>query len=102
MKAEQFYNKNQFIIRSDSETTFQSYDSEIITRNEKDKTITIFANWDYSKTTLKHFYLFLQDYLFFVWREISNTKNKKQAIKKIINQYQNEKLFGSDYLLIVK
>lgn len=60
--VQQFYNKNQFIINTEKEITFQSYDSTIATINKKTGVLTLGEDWDYSKTTLKHLYLFLQDY----------------------------------------
>lgn len=60
--VQQFYNKNQFIINTEKEITFQSYDSTIATINKKAGVLTLGRDWDYSHTTLKHLYLFLNDY----------------------------------------
>ena len=62
VSVQQFYNKNQFIVNTEKEVTFQSYDSTIATINKKTGVLTLGEDWDYSKTTLKHLYLFLQDY----------------------------------------
>ena len=61
-KVQQFYNKNQFIIDTEKEITFQSYDSTIATINKKTGVLTFGKDWDYSHTTRKHLYLFLQEY----------------------------------------
>ena len=92
--VQQFYNKNQFIINTEKEITFQSYDSIIATINKKTGVLTLGADWDYSKTTLKHLYLFLQDYK----RDIENytyskifhggfnsSKNKRAFLQNLID-----------------
>lgn len=66
-KVNQFYNKNQFVIDWDWKTIFQSYDSTIAILDYENRTLTIWIDWDYSKTTSKHFYLFLSDYCFLNW-----------------------------------
>jgi hypothetical protein len=93
-KVEQFYNKNQFLIRGASGVTFQSYKSTIANINSNGK-LTFFSDWDYSKTTLKHLYLFLHDYKNsienFVYSQIFSkgfecSKNKKQFLQNLINK----------------
>ena len=65
MNVRQFYNKNQFVITDYDGTNntyyLQSYDS-IVAKIDKKGLLTFGADWDYSKTTLKHLYLFLHDY----------------------------------------
>lgn len=61
-KVSQFYNKNQFIITTNEGTYFQSYDSVIAYKDRKTGIIKVTPYWDYSNTTRKHFYLFLEDY----------------------------------------
>jgi hypothetical protein len=102
MTVKQFYTKNQFIITDEDKITFQSYNSEIVTRDEDTKTITIFENWDYSQTTLKYFYLFLQEHIFFIWYEIKDKPNKKQAMQKFIEKYNNKQIKDSIYTLVYK
>ena len=83
MKVEQFYNKNQFIIfGGDAMVTFQSYNS-IIANIDNRGTLNLGNDWDYSKTTLKHLYLFLDDYKYMTQDytkklidNILNAKNK--------------------------
>ena len=91
MKVENFYNKNQFIIRGEGKTIFQSYQSEIA-EISKDGKLTLGIDWDYSITTLKHLYLFLNDYIQLLnneiqkyIRELSTKRNKKLYIQKLIN-----------------
>lgn len=90
MKVEQFYNKNQLIIYGKNEIVFQSYESTIATI--KKGTLTLGKNWNYSNTTRKHLYLFLEDYSYKIEddaqrleiKEALRSTNKKEAIKKLI------------------
>ena len=94
MFVQQFYNKNQFVIRGEREnekTVFQSYDSIIAEINENGQ-LTLGIDWDYSKTTLKHLYLFLNDYIYSFndnikeyIKELQNKTNKKAYIQKLID-----------------
>ena len=98
MKIKQLENKNQFIIFGDNgEIEFQSYDS-IIAKISKTGVLEFSARWDYSKTTLKHLYIFLEKYLYsldnFIQNDIKEilfySKNKKRDIQKLID---SEKIF---------
>lgn len=98
MKVENFYNKNQFIIfGGDAMVTFQSYNS-IIAKIDKNGTLFLGNDWNYSKTTLKHLYLFINDYFSSLGNftqklfghEFTNSKNKKAYIQNLIN---NEQIF---------
>lgn len=94
MKVRQFYNKNQFIITGKEGVTFQSYDSTIATI-DKNGTISLGEDWDYSHTTLKHLYLFFNDYKNEIKCEqyknifskgFDYSKNKRQFIQNLINK----------------
>lgn len=98
MKVQNFYNKNQFIIfGGDAIVTFQSYNS-IIAKIDKKGTLKLGNDWDYSKTTLKHLYLFINDYFSLLGDftqklfsyEFNNSKNKKAYIQNLID---NQKIF---------
>ena len=98
MKVQNFYNKNQFIITGgDAMVTFQSYDS-IIAQIDKKGTLILGNDWNYSKTTLKHLYLFLNDYFYLLvvftqklfGYKFSSSKNKKAYIQNLID---NKKIF---------
>lgn len=93
-KVEQFYNKNQFLIRGAGGITFQSYDSTIANINNDGK-LSLGVDWDYSRTTLKHLYLFLADYKYlienFVYSQIfsngfESSKNKRAYLRSLINK----------------
>ena len=91
MKVEQFYNKNQFIIRDGGKTVFQSYDSTIAIY--ENGVLTLGHDWDYSKTTSKHLYLFIDEYCMLEGFDIQN-KNKKSWVQKNIDngkiKYDND------------
>ena len=63
MKVHQFYNKNQFLLKGDGKAIFQSYSSTIAIWDYATKTLTLGIDWDYSNTTRKHLYLFLNEYV---------------------------------------
>lgn len=91
MKTRQFYNKNQFLMEDDKIVIFQSYASIIATI--KNGALTLGYDWDYSRTTMKHLYLFLSDYSYKitdeeqrkVLKDIWNSANKRATIQKAIN-----------------
>ena len=98
MTVQNFYNKNQFIISGgDAVVTFQSYNS-VIAKIDKKGTLILGNDWNYSKTTLKHLYLFINDYFYALGDcaqklfgdEFNSSKNKKAYIQKLID---NEKIF---------
>jgi hypothetical protein len=101
MKVEQLENKNQFVILGNSgEIEFQSYSSRIAKIN-KNGSLELSSRWDYSKTTLKHLYIFLDRYFYnmddFIQKELKNIlygkcNNKRASIQKLID---DEKIFIS-------
>ena len=95
MKVEQFYNKNQFVMEGESTIIFQSYNSTIAIVNNG--VLTLGYDWDYSRTTLKHLYLFLRDYKniiarqnditqYNIVRDLENAPNKKAFLQKAIDK----------------
>lgn len=91
MKVKQFYNKNQFIIEGENKTVFQSYNS-IIAEIDKNGNLKLGRDWDYSNTTLKHLYLFLNDYfcelnenIKELLRYLNRETNKRKYIQKLID-----------------
>lgn len=60
MKVEQFKGLNHFHIYSDNVDELQSYKSLVVVI--KDKKITLGKDWDYSRTTLRYVYMFLEEY----------------------------------------
>ena len=68
MRVEQMINDkgngamNQFVLYEGNVTTFQSYDSTIATVDKDAKTVVLYPDWNYSKTTGKHRNIFFRDY----------------------------------------
>ena len=92
MKVSQFYNKNQFLIEDGERYFLQSYDSVVACINMAGVLI-LGRDWDYSKTTLKHLYLFINDYFFKISKDqqkhlfnFNEWKNKKEHIQKLIDK----------------
>jgi len=86
MKVEQFYAKNQFHLYGNGKHELQSYNSLVvrITGNSyANLTITLGRDWDYSTTTSKYVYMFLEEYADVVFYGI---KNKRKYINDLIKQ----------------
>lgn len=68
MRVEQLINSrgngamNQFVITDGARVVFQSYDSTIAEVDRDNLTITIYPDYDYSRTTGKHRNIFFEDY----------------------------------------
>lgn len=94
MKVRQFYNKNQFIITGNGATVFQSYDSTIA-KIDANGVLSFGSDWDYSATTKKHLYLFLNDYKCLIdnfqysqlfSKGFSESKNKTAFLNNLIKK----------------
>ena len=70
---------NQFVLYGDGKIVFQSYSSMIAEIDEQNDTITIGADWNYSRTTGKHRNIFFRDYARI--RGLADTKALQKAIK---------------------
>ena len=92
MKVKNFYNLNQFYIKGNGgEEYLQSYNSlviEITNYNGCYQTIILGKDWDYSRTTLKHVYLFLEEKSKLTFDGVTN---KKAYINKLLKEYQKDK-----------
>lgn len=53
---------NQFVITTDKGIYFQSYNSVVAFWDGLNRRLKVTPLWDYSATTRKHFYIFLNDY----------------------------------------
>lgn len=93
-KVRQFYVKNQFVIEDDDKITFQSYESTVAIYDRKKHLLTLGKNWDYSTTTRKYLYMFINDYTYikdeeencFIDYKLNNTANKRAYIQKLIDR----------------
>lgn len=95
MLVKQFYNKNQFIITDGNKIVFQSYDSTIA--EIVNGRLVLHTDFDYSKTTQKYLYLFIQDYYCnfdYNTREIlcnlQYSKNKRAFLQNLIDNKKIE------------
>lgn len=82
-KIKQFYVKNQFVNESEDVVIFQSYDSIIASYDKKTRLLTLDAYyWDYSRTTSKYLYKFINEYCYNIFcRDIHSKEQVKYLIK---------------------
>lgn len=88
MIVKQFYNKNQFLLDINGVRYLQSYESVVAKYyydEEKNKRILVLGrDWNYSNTTRKHLYMFIDDCTSYYYL-LNNTSNKRKAIQQAIN-----------------
>lgn len=83
MELKTRYNNNNIILKDDKGILYYfSYDSLIASYNQKSDTLTLFKKWDYSQTTLKYLYRFINFYFY----DLNSFNNKKALINKMIEQ----------------
>lgn len=82
MKVKQIKNKNQFEIIHNGVTYFQSYKSLIA---KWGTILTLGEDWNYSQTTLKHLYIFMQGNCWSVWNNLPKAPTIKASIQKAID-----------------
>lgn len=86
LKVKNFYNKNQFVIEEEKRIIFQSYESIIAIYESRSQLLILGRDWDYSRTTAKHLYLFINDYICNKEiEEVNNRTNKREYIQKLID-----------------
>lgn len=86
LKVKNFYNKNQFVIEEGERIIFQSYKSIIAIYESRSQLLILGRDWDYSRTTTKHLYLFINDYICNKKiEEVNNRTNKRGYIQKLID-----------------
>lgn len=91
MTIQQFYHNNQFVVTDDYGNIYlQSYNS-VVARIANDRTLTLGTDWNYSNTTLRHLYRFIDEYgcgtkQWSVARlhELATAKNKVDIIYRAI------------------
>jgi len=85
MKVNQLEHTNQFVISVNGCVCFQSYNSLIAIYDYATQTLLLGCDFDYSNTTLKHLYRFIDTYCCYeIASIIYNATNKKQAIYNAI------------------
>ena len=70
------YAANQFVITANGATYFQSYTS--VVAKIQNGNVYISTNWDYSRTTSKHLYIFLAQQ---GYSHLCSAKDMRKAIK---------------------
>lgn len=102
MKVKQYKVKNHFIITDDNKKVLQSYDSIVVEIKKFDNTemsIVLGRDWDYSPTTRRYVYSFLEDYTNINLHDITN---KKKYINDLLKEYNNNhKAFIDKYNFIM-
>lgn len=90
MKVEQFLNRNQFHLYGEGVDILQSYNSKVV--EIKNGKITLGRDWNYSTTTSKHVYAFIDEYAYgydmdgnSIRIELRNSNNKRKYIQKLID-----------------
>lgn len=71
---------NQYVLTDEENYTkvFQSYDETIVAIDYKNKVITVYPAYDYSRTTVKYRNLFMYQQFF---AEMSNSKDFERCLK---------------------
>ena len=103
MKVEQFYSVNQFhLYNIDNIDILQSYNSEvveIINAEGEPQKIVLGRDWDYSTTTSKYVYKFLEEYSRV---RIYGVVNKRKYINDLLEEYkENPEEFVKKYGYII-
>ena len=85
LKVRQLENKNQFLIISDGFYYFQSYGSLVAVYDRNKQELVLGCDYDYSNTTRKHLYIFINSVCAYKYYElIANKRNKRKAIENAI------------------
>lgn len=108
MKVEQFLNRNQFRlygnINGDAHDVLQSYNSKVIDITNFCSSglqmITLGRDWDYSTTTSKHVYAFLDEYSKV---RIYGITNKRKYIRDLIEECKKDenKFYKENHYIII-
>lgn len=79
-------NGNAYIIHNfeTNEIYLQSYNLTVAIIDKEADIVTLGRHWDYSVTTLKHVYNFMQEYIPTVMDKLENSRTKKRSIEKLI------------------
>lgn len=92
MKVEQFFHANQFHLYGEDKNILQSYDSKVVEITNYQgcyQCIILGRDWDYSTTTSKHVYEFLDQYSNI---RIYGVKNKRKYINDLIEECKSDKV----------
>jgi len=88
MKVEQFLNRNQFRLYDTNINILQSYDSKVVEiKGHEYQFIILGKDWDYSTTTSKHVYAFLDKYSKV---RIYGVTNKRKYINDLLKECKED------------
>lgn len=82
-KVEQYVHANQFRLYGEGENCLQSYNSLVVKISYDGNHIVLGRDWDYSTTTSKHVYQFLEEYANLSFYGVSN---KRAYVNKLIKE----------------
>lgn len=88
MKVERFRHANQFHLYGGNKHILQSYNSKVVEIENTNKGIivTLGKDWDYSTTTSKYVYEFLEEYLPYYMVNFKGKTNKREYINNLIKE----------------
>ena len=93
MEIKQFHNKNQIIKKEGKSIILQSYTSDVLKYDMFNDMLKFGKDWNYSNTTLKHIYLFIDEFV--DDSEIRAVKFEKYR-SKYLQQLVNKKVILID------
>ena len=76
---------NQFDISVDNTVLFQSYTSIVAHYDRGSQVLTLGLDWDYSITTLKHLYKWIQDNAYHVWGLMDGKGSMKSQLQRLMD-----------------
>ena len=78
--------RNAYVIENfeTQEVILQSYNSTVAILDRESGIVTLGRHWDYSVTTLKHVYQFLEEYSPSMPYALCESRTKKRSIEKLI------------------
>ena len=82
--VQNFKHINQYMIFDDYYIYLQSYNSIVARLDTRNKELELYKDWNYSNTTLRHLYLFLQENCYSIYKQICSYRNKKYGIEQLI------------------
>ena len=93
IKVTQVKGQNHFVLENDDFIKLQSYQSIVAVCDKKNESLIFGEDWNYSRTTLKYLYLFINDV---VWLDLNanlreklteafRSSNTKKALQKLID-----------------
>ena len=103
MKVEQFLNRNQFHLYGNGNDILQSYNSKVVVITEHKgcyQCIKLGCDWDYSTTTSKHVYAFLEKYSKVRFYGITNKRKYINDLLKECKENKEKFLQEHNYIIV--